>query len=139
MYFYDLNLGPHRAEPSWTLGPSFEQTWQRATRQCYKTNFKHLSQKVLKKKIFEYFSMYFYGLNLEPPQVEPSWILGPSFELIWLRTTRQCYIPNFKHLSEVILKKKIFAYFSMISISMYFYDLNLGPLAWDYLGPWDFI
>ena len=88
MYFYDLNLGPHRAEPSWTLGPSFQQTWQRATRQCYKTNFKHLSQKVLKKKIFEYFSMYFYGLNLEPPQVEPSWILGPSFELIWLRTTR---------------------------------------------------
>ena len=21
--------------------------------------------------------------------------------------------------------------------SMYFLDLNLGPLAWDHLGPWD--
>ena len=27
-------------------------------------NFKHRSQVVLKKKIFEYFSMYLYGLNL---------------------------------------------------------------------------
>ena len=27
MYFYDSNLGPPGAGPSWTLGPSFEQTW----------------------------------------------------------------------------------------------------------------
>ena len=27
MYFYDLNLGPPGAGPSWILGPSFEQTW----------------------------------------------------------------------------------------------------------------
>ena len=26
-------IGPHGAGPSWTLGPSFEQTWQRTTRQ----------------------------------------------------------------------------------------------------------
>ena len=31
-----------------------------------------LSQVVL-KKIFEYFSMYFYGLNLGPPCLGPSW------------------------------------------------------------------
>ena len=38
-----------------------------------------LSQMVL-KKIFEYFSMYFYGLNLGPPAAGLSWNLGPSFE-----------------------------------------------------------
>ena len=27
MYFYGLNLGPPGAGLSWTLGPSFEQTW----------------------------------------------------------------------------------------------------------------
>ena len=41
-----------------------------------------LSQVVL-KKIFEYFSMYFYGLNLGPPAAGPSWNLGPSFEQTW--------------------------------------------------------
>ena len=69
--------------PSWTLGPSFEQNWLRTTRQCYIPNFKHLSQVVLKKKIFEYFSMFFYGLNLGPPGKGPSWILGSSFEQNW--------------------------------------------------------
>ena len=88
--------------------------------QCYIPNFKHLSQTVLKKKIFEYFSMYFYGLNLGRPAAGPFWNLGPSFEQTWYRTTRQCYIPNFKHLSQVVLKKMIFEYFSM-----YFYGLNL--------------
>ena len=27
MYFYGLNIGPPATGPSWTLGPSFEQTW----------------------------------------------------------------------------------------------------------------
>ena len=34
---------------------------------CFISNLKHLSQVVLKKKISEYFSIYFYGLNLGPP------------------------------------------------------------------------
>ena len=38
-----------------------------------------LSQVVL-KKIFEYCSMYFYGLNLGPPCLGPPWTLWPSFE-----------------------------------------------------------
>ena len=75
MYAYGLNVGPSApllpppphthtgVGPSWNLGPSFEQTWQTTTRQCYKPNFKHLSQVVL-KKIVEYFSMYFYGSSL---------------------------------------------------------------------------
>ena len=42
-------------------------------------HFKHPSQVVLKKKDFEYFSMYFYDLNLGPPGVGPTWTLGPSF------------------------------------------------------------
>ena len=41
-----------------------------------------LSQVVL-IKIFEYFSMYFYGLNLGPPCLGPSWTLWPSFEETW--------------------------------------------------------
>ena len=41
IYFYDLNLGPPGAGPSWTLRPPFYLTY--------------LSQVILKKKIFEYF------------------------------------------------------------------------------------
>ena len=41
-----------------------------------------LSHVVLKKN-FEFFSMYFYGLNLGPPSLGSSWILGPSFEETW--------------------------------------------------------
>ena len=65
------------------------------------------------EEVFLIFFMYFYGLNLGPPGTGPSWILGPLFEQNWLKTTRQSYIPNFKHLSQVVLKKKIFEYFSM--------------------------
>ena len=86
----------------------------------------------LKKRKFEIVSVYFCGWNLGPPGAGQSWILGSLFEQIWLRTTRQCYIPDFKHLSQVVLKKKIFEYFSM-----YFYGLNLGPLASGHLRPWD--
>ena len=79
---------------------------------------------------FLIFSMYFYGLNLGPPAAGPSSNLGPSFEQTWLRTTRQCCIPNFKHLSQVVLKKKIYKNFYM-----YFYGSNLGPPARGHLGP----
>ena len=40
----------------------------------------------------------------------------------------QCYVPSFKQLSRVVLKKKIFKY-----SSMYFYSSNLGPLSWGNL------
>ena len=33
-----------------------------------------------KRKIFEYFSMYFYDLDLGSPGVRPSWTLRSSFE-----------------------------------------------------------
>ena len=46
----------------------------------------------------------------------------------------RCYIPNFKHLSQVVLKKKILKYFSV-----YFYGLNLGPPVQGHLGPWDIL
>ena len=83
----------------------------------------------------EDFSIFFYVfLWLKPrtPGQRPSWTLGPSFEQTWYRCTRQCYIPNFKHLSQVVLKKKIFQY-----ISVHFYDSNLGPLVQGHLEPWD--
>ena len=82
---YNANIkfqtSEHRG-PSWILRSSFEHTsnWKRTNRQCYIPNFKHLSKVVLKKKIFEYFSMYSYGLNLGLPGQGPSWILGTLFE-----------------------------------------------------------
>ena len=39
---------------------------------CFISNLKHLSLVVLKKKIFEYFSIYFNGLNLGPLDARPS-------------------------------------------------------------------
>ena len=63
-----LNQRHYVAEPFWTPGPPSEQACLRSTRQCYILNFKHLSQEVL-KKIFEYFSMYFYGSNLGHPGI----------------------------------------------------------------------
>ena len=79
---------------------------------------------------FLIFLMYFYGPGT--PWGRAIFEPGPSFEQTWYRTTRQRYIPNFKHLSQVVLKKKIFEYFSM-----HFYGLNLGPLLRGHLGPWD--
>ena len=54
-------------------------------------NFKHLSQKVLKKKTFEYF-MYFYGTNLGPPGAGPSWTQRPLFEQTLQRITRHAML-----------------------------------------------
>ena len=83
IYLYGLNLGPlARGHPRpWDL--PLNKTGKSPLGKCFKSNFKHLSQLVLKKKIFEYFSIYFYGLNLGPPGAGPSWILGPSFEHHW--------------------------------------------------------
>ena len=61
MYFYGSNLRPRSQMPSWTPVPSFEQTWYRCTRQYYILNFIHLGQVVLKKKVFQYISVHFYG------------------------------------------------------------------------------
>ena len=47
-------------------------------------------------------------------------------------TIRRRLLPNFKHIRQVVLEKKIFEY-----SSMYFYGLKLGPLAWGHLEPWD--
>ena len=78
-----LRSEPKTPLPGAILGPGIfirKQTWLRTTKQCYIPKFKHLSQEVLMKKTFKYFSMYFYGLNLGPPVADPSWTLGPSFE-----------------------------------------------------------
>ena len=40
------------------------------------------------------------------------------------------YLPSLKHLSQVVLQKKVFEY-----SSMYFYGLNPGPLAWGLAIP----
>ena len=115
MYFYGSNLGPPGPEPSWTLGPSFEQTWWKTTRQCYIPNFKHLSHVVLKKKIF---LIYFYKFLWFKPRTP--WrvaILDPG-TFVWTNLVKghqKCNIQNFKHLSQAVLEKKIFKYFSFLN------------------------
>ena len=100
--------------PPWTLGPWFEQTWQKTTKQCYILNFKHLGQVVLKKKIFEYISVHFYGLNLEPlarGHLGP-WDLG----LNKLGKDHKAMLHiKFKHMSQAVLEKKIFKYISFLN------------------------
>ena len=55
----------------------------------------------------DFLKKFYVFLRFEPrtPGQRPSWTLGPSFEQTWKRCTRQCYIPNFKHLGLVVLKK----------------------------------
>ena len=55
MYCYASNPGAPGIRQFWTLGPWFEQTWYRTTKQCLIPNFKHQRQVVLKEKISEYF------------------------------------------------------------------------------------
>ena len=76
----------------------------------------YLSQQVLKKKLSEYFSMYFYDLNLGSPGAGPSWTLGPSLNKRGKGPLGNAILPNVKHLSQVVLKKKIFEYFRCISM-----------------------
>ena len=52
LWFEPRSPGPG---PSWTLEPTFEQT-----------SLKTISQVVLKKRIFEYISIHFYGSNQRP-------------------------------------------------------------------------
>ena len=84
---------------------------------------------VLKKKTFEYVLCISTVKTLDP-LVQGH--LGP-WDLCFNKLGKgpqgmQCYIPNFKHLSKVVLKK-IFEYFSM-----YFYSY-LWPLWRSHLGP----
>ena len=39
-------------KPSWTLDPSFEQTSQETTKQCYISNFKHLGESGSEEEYF---------------------------------------------------------------------------------------
>ena len=67
----------------------------------------------------EVFLIIFYVfLWLKPrfPGQRPSWTLGPSFEQTWKKCTRQCYISNFKHLGQVVLKKIFLNIFLCISM-----------------------
>ena len=61
----------------------------------------------------------------------PSWNLGLSIEQTWERTTRQCYIPNFNNLNQVVLKKKILNIFYVL------YGSNVGHLARGHFGSRD--
>ena len=67
--------------------------------------------------------MYFYGSNLGPPV---RGLPGPR-DLCLKKLGKgplgmQCYIPNFKHLSKMVLSKKFF--FIYVYFSMYFHVRN---------------
>ena len=92
MYFYGSSLGFPGKGLFWTLGLR------------YILNFKHLSIVVL--KVFEYFLYTF--LWFEPMMPRYRAILDILNKLGKGPLGMQCYIPNFKHLSKAVLKKKIF-------------------------------
>ena len=94
----------------WYPRPCFEQNMQSSI-----PNYKHLSQVVLKQKIFFILTMYFYASNPGAPGARPFWTLWPIFWTNLLSPTRQCYKPNFKHLRQVVLKK-IIEYLTPISM-----------------------
>ena len=58
-------------------------------------------------------------------------ILRPPFEQTSKNSAMQCRIPNFKHLSEVVLKQKI------VFISSYVLLMfeHRTPLVWGHFGP----
>ena len=68
--FKSSNPKPSAAELFWYLRPPFEQTQKSSTMQSTIPNFKHLSQVVLKQKIFFILPMYFYASNPGAPGVK---------------------------------------------------------------------
>ena len=60
IYFYGLNLGPlvRGHLTPWDL--QLNKIGKRPLGKCFILNLEHLSQVVLKKKLFEYFPIYFY-------------------------------------------------------------------------------
>ena len=64
-------------------GPLFEKTQKSSTMQSSRPIFKHLSQLVLKQKIFFILPIYFYASNPGASSIRPFWALGPWFEQTW--------------------------------------------------------
>ena len=69
----------------------------------------------------DFYERFIFEPKTPPPSpaAEQFLISGPPLKLIWYRYTRQCYILNFKNLSQVALKDKIF-------FSIDFYVSNPG-------------
>ena len=59
------------------------------------------------------------------------WYLRPPFKQTQASSTLQSTIPNFKHLSQVVLKLQIFSYCLHVCISLL---QTQEPLAYGYFG-----
>ena len=81
--FKNLNPKASAAELFGILRPPFAHTQKSSTMQSSIPIFKHLSQVVLKQKIFFILPMYFYASNPGAPGVRPFWTLEPWFEQTW--------------------------------------------------------
>ena len=81
--FKSLKPKASAAELFGILRPPFEQTQKSSTMQSSIPILKHLSQVVLKQKIFFILPMYFYASNPGAPGVRPFWTLEPWFEQTW--------------------------------------------------------
>ena len=80
------------------------------------TKFQASEQSGSKDEDFLIFFYVFLLFQPRTPVAGPSWILRPWFEQSWKKTTWQCYISNFKRLTKVVLRKKIFYIFLCISM-----------------------
>ena len=76
----------------------------------------------------DFFLHIFYGSKTKTSVAEQFWILGPSFDTS--KSSRHCFIPYFKYLSQVVLKKKLFEYFSM-----YLYGSSPRPIGRRHFSP----
>ena len=101
MYFYGSKPGPHEEKLFWTLGPLFELTWFKTTRQSYSPNFKQLSLEVLEKKIFKLFFYYLPQSPASSPILDP----GAAISANLVAVHQFMLIPHFKHVNLVVLKK----------------------------------
>ena len=114
--------------------PTAIRLWETFTffRQCYIPNFKHLGVEVLKRRFLMFFLLLFISFLYTHTRTscgEPLWTQSSSVEQTWQSTTRQCYIPTFKHLSQAVLKKNLYEYFlcMLMVVTQYPWDRATRP------------
>ena len=104
VHFYGSNLGPLvLGHPGpWDLGlnelgkgPPSNATYQ-------------ISSTWAKQFWRRRFLSIFHFWTQDPPTTGPFWTPGPPFEQTWLRSTRQCYIPNIKALGSAVSEEMSF-------------------------------
>ena len=125
----DPSPPPPRARPVWTPGARLAGIIKRTTIHCYTQNIKALGLVVSEKKIFYVFPIVSLWKIMTPgawPFLTPgAWLAG-----FIKRTTTHYYTQNMKALGPLVLEKKIFYVFPIVSL----WEL-MTPGAGPFLNP----